>query len=76
MNFHLFFSDLYPFLEFACLKGTRLQSKRSVAAISAIAGVSLQPTFSELYSVYPLTSEFAHLILFFSLLCNFSLESW
>lgn len=75
MHFHLFFSDLYPYLEFACLNGTRSQSKRSVAAISAIAGVSLQPTFSELYSVYPPASEFAH-ILFFSLLCNFSLESW
>ncbi|XP_058091316.1 sister chromatid cohesion protein PDS5 homolog B [Magnolia sinica] len=41
--------DVYPSLERICLEGTRLQSKYSVSAISALSDASNQLAFSDLY---------------------------
>ncbi|XP_050211868.1 sister chromatid cohesion protein PDS5 homolog B [Mercurialis annua] len=42
------FSDFYPFLERACLEGTRVQSKKAVSAIASLIGSSEQFIFSKL----------------------------
>ncbi|XP_012078230.1 sister chromatid cohesion protein PDS5 homolog A [Jatropha curcas] len=42
------FSDFYPFLESACLEGTRVQSKHAISAIASLIGPSEEFTFPKL----------------------------
>ncbi|XP_068663367.1 sister chromatid cohesion protein PDS5 homolog B isoform X2 [Aristolochia californica] len=42
-------SNIYPYLERACLEGSRKQAKHSVSAIAALAGTSDQMAFACLY---------------------------
>lgn len=47
-----FSSDLYPFLEQACLEGSRIQSKRAISAMASLMSASDKLIFDDLCEVF------------------------
>ena len=51
LNF-LIFSDVYPFLELACLEGSRIQSKEAISAMALLMSDSDKLIFDNLCEVF------------------------